>query len=499
MNIDNLLDSLKSDHKLGEQEIQNSIEILIRSILFEDIKKKSIRYERDYKISEIAKYDIYLLDKYEIYTPPIVIEFAPYIDSNYLDALLHHLFFNNNINFKTLLIIHLNDFKPKTSIFEEAKKIGVDLKFLNKSFINKVISRNKPFTEKTIKNLFSIKIQETVFNKEEDWKLHRLKLISSLSKIYKESKKTSLLIGAGVSCSANLPSWNELISGLFITYLINTNHENNELNDMKLNDFITSIREINKNFSEKYLKSALLSARYLRKGLASDDKDNSNDFIELLRENLYKNNKPRESKLIEVISQLCLPSRTGAKIHSIINYNFDDLLEQHFEKNNLKYKSIYYQNATYTNEELPIYHVHGFIPEKSTSYNNLDLIEMVFSEEGYHRMYSNPYHWSNLVQLANLRDNTCVMIGLSMDDPNLRRLLDISQNGNPNTNHYAFLKRVSLNEISSKKENESTMVEESFLKRHHNLQELIFKELGVNVIWFEEFEELPELLNQLLN
>lgn len=124
---------------------------------------------------------------------------------------------------------------------------------------------------------------------------------------------------------------------------------------------------------------------------------------------------------------------------------------------------------------------------------------MVFSEEGYHRMYSNPYHWSNLVQLANFRDNTCVMIGLSMDDPNLRRLLDIAQNGNPNANHYAFLKRVTLSEISTKNEGESVIVEVSFLERHHKLQELIFKELGVNVIWFEEFDELPQLLGQLLN
>lgn len=498
MNIDNLLSNLKNDYTLSEQEINNNIEILIRSIFFEDIKKKSIRFEKDYNVSEIVKYDIYFPDKYENYTPPVVIEFALHINNNYLDELLYHLVFNNNINFKTLIIIHINNFEPKASIFEEAKKIGINIKFLNKSYINKVIQRNKSFTEKTIKNLFSIKIQETVFNKEENWKLHRLKLISNLSKIYKESKKTTLLIGAGVSCSANLPSWNELISGLFITYLINTNYENKNIIDMKLNDFISSIKEINKNFSEKHLKSALLSARYLRKGLASDNKENSNDFIDLLRKNLYKSNQPRCSKLIEIIGQLCLPSRTGAKIHSIINYNFDDLLEQHFEKNNLKYKPIYYQNATYTNEELPIYHAHGFIPEKSNNYNNLDLIEMVFSEEGYHRMYSNPYHWSNLVQLANLRDNTCIMIGLSMDDPNLRRLLDISQNGNPNANHYAFLKRVSIEEISNKKDNESIMVEESFLNRHHNLQELIFKELGVNVIWFEEFEELPTLLNNLL-
>lgn len=86
-----------------------------------------------------------------------------------------------------------------------------------------------------------------------------------------------------------------------------------------------------------------------------------------------------------------------------------------------------------------------------------------------------------------------------MDDPNLRRLLDIAQNGNPNANHYALLQRVSLKEISNKKENESIIIEESFLKRHHNLQELIFKELGVNVIWFEEFDELPKLLGQLLD
>lgn len=498
MNIDTLLLNLKNDHKLSENEINHSIEILIRSIISEDIKKKSITFDRDYKISESAAYDLYLIDSYENYKPPIVIEVKPQINPNYFNALVHHLVFSNNINYKTLLIIHLDDFKPDENLIKEIKSLGIEIYFLNKIFINKIINKNKNFTEKIIKNLFSTKIQEAVFNKEDDWKAKRTKLVLDLRQIYNESGKTTLLIGAGVSCSANLPSWNELISGLFITYLININSDKNVLG-IEVGDFIESIQDINKNFSENHLKSALLSARYLRKGLATDDKENSNDFIELLRKNLYKNEKPRQSELITIIGKLCLPTRTGAKIHSIINYNFDDLLEQHFEQLNLKNKAIYFQNATYTNEELPIYHVHGFIPEQSSHYRNLELIEMVFSEEGYHRMYSNPYHWSNLVQLANFRDNTCVMIGLSMDDPNLRRLLDIAQNGNPNANHYALLQRVSLKEISNKKDNESIIIEESFLKRHHNLQELIFKELGVNVIWFEEFDELPQLLGQLLD
>ena len=127
-------------------------------------------------------------------------------------------------------------------------------------------------------------------------------------------------------------------------------------------------------------------------------------------------------------------------------------------------------------------------------------MDLIFSESGYHRMYSNPYHWSNLIQLSTLKENTCIMIGLSLDDPNLRRLLEIAQTGNNISKHFAFLRRINIEEFAeANKSLHSISLQTSFLERHHNLQELMFSELGINVIWFEEFEELPKLLTQLLN
>jgi len=42
-------------------------------------------------------------------------------------------------------------------------------------------------------------------------------------------------------------------------------------------------------------------------------------------------------------------------------------------------------------------------------------------------------------------------------------------------------------------------VAEDFLNKHHRLNEKIMKELGVTIIWFTEFDEIPEILNNLIN
>ena len=58
------------------------------------------------------------------------------------------------------------------------------------------------------------------------------------------------------------------------------------------------------------------------------------------------------------------------------------------------------------------------------------------------------YNWSNIIQLNCFLENTCMLIGLSVTDPNLRRLLDVAAKNNNVPKHYVLLKRLLLPKVS---------------------------------------------------
>ena len=87
-------------------------------------------------------------------------------------------------------------------------------------------------------------------------------------------------------------------------------------------------------------------------------------------------------------------------------------------------------------------------------------------------------------------------IGLSMNDPNLRRLLDISRNGISSIDqemdkrcHYAIIERKSLSNVPNAKKDTT----------HFELQERIMAEFGINILWFKQgnFKEIPRLIKYI--
>lgn len=246
-------------------------------------------------------------------------------------------------------------------------------------------------------------------------------------------------------------------------------------------------------FYQKYFNpTPLMIAQYLKNGLG-------NDFLKTIRNALYKGN-PSTSKLLDVIVELCRPQRSRESKHSIITFNFDDLIETNLAKNHIRYCSVYNEGQRPEKEELPIYHVHGYLPSKGElSRDN----NVVFSEDAYHSHFIDSFSWSNLIQLNHLNQNICIFVGLSMTDPNLRRLLDVAMRKNPGrkANHYVFKKRYNRDII----EKEMTKFigydsdnSDKFIRITEMLEEQDSKKLGLNVIWIDDFNDIPKFLERIL-
>lgn len=382
----------------------------------------------------------------------------------------------------------------------DPKSHEFDVKIWGPAEVNALVETYPAKANEIAKNLFALRLESATNKPKVEWKAERESIVAKLAELYRAGQ-FSLFLGAGVSSSAGMPDWNKLLNSLFVTYLSQDLDPNDSINDAAISELVARLNAVDE-------PSSLMAARYLRKGLTQPGSDKKG-FVKAVTTGLYGQRNPAfplNSALIISIANLCMPRRTGAKVRSVVTYNFDDLLERQLLEKSIIHKCVYTQNETYDLDELPVYHVHGFIPENDAQYEKLDTSTLVFSEEGYHQIYADAYHWSNLVQLNSLRENNCLMVGLSMTDPNLRRLLEIAARNIERSKHFAFIKRLTeerfcfeTNSITGERVpvvgNLSSARE--FLERHHLLNEELMKELGVTIIWFEHYDDIPEILRRI--
>ena len=63
----------------------------------------------------------------------------------------------------------------------------------------------------------------------------------------------------------------------------------------------------------------------------------------------------------------------------------------------------------------------------------------MFTEAQYHSQANRPYHWSNVVQIKMMSNTVGLMVGMSMSDRNVRRLLDALRRTPVRAELYAIL------------------------------------------------------------
>lgn len=290
-----------------------------------------------------------------------------------------------------------------------------------------------------------------------------------------------LFLGAGVSIDGGIPLWSTLIKTLHVSML-------NRLTEDK--NLSLEQREMMQELAlDNEMESPLMQMRYIRSGFSNEE------YYKMVHAALYEHNINLDTGLLNAIAKVSMAQRGGSGIKSIVTYNFDDLLERKFEQSAIPAHIIYDENGRQNVNKLNVYHVHGYLPSDYSKTS--DEPNLIFSEEDYHRVYRDAYSWSSLVQLNALRENTCLFIGCSLSDPNLRRLLDVTVRGDETPRHYAFLKK---NKICKK--NNSQAVDEKIIEIYQkiddNIQTAYYQKLGLNIIWIDDFEEIPTILKSFL-
>lgn len=320
----------------------------------------------------------------------------------------------------------------------------------------------------------------------DEWRAKRDGYLATLRQEYNENG-VAIFLGAGVSQGSKLPTWTDLVSGLFTMAF--TEKLGAETNEADVGALSRALAELN--------PSNLQLTRYLRQAMRADAKE----FVDEVAKLLYRNfSTGVKSPLLNEVVDLCRPTRSGARVHGVITYNFDDLLESGFTESKVEHLSIFHGDTYPSVRQLPVYHVHGFIPRDFTRYDRIEDNLLIFSEENYHRVYTDPYHWSNIVQLSTLHERTCILLGLSMTDPNLRRLLEAGTRDSTAPRHYAFMKRSSRDDLIKVEPAVDALpaaLVDDFLRAHHVTQAAVMEEIGVNVVWFDDHSEMPDALRQL--
>lgn len=273
----------------------------------------------------------------------------------------------------------------------------------------------------------------------------------------------ALVLGAGVSCSEGALSWNDMVK----------NFEKILVNKLKIKSVLDKIGDTN------------LIATQLYKELLPKE-----SYYKTIYNSIYNNySKPQKNSdtLLENISILISKLRE-ARNFRVMTYNYDNYVEQYLKVYNIKYNVIFDVSDT-QNINLPIYHVHGYLPmvknicefksDKNDEFKHQIkyLSSIKLTEDDYNILYNDAYSWQIGVQLSFFRENRCLFVGCSLKDPNIRRLLRMAEK--QQKRHFAI-----INKGDMEKEN-------LVIATNH------FYKMGIYVIWISNHDDCKNIVKRL--
>ena len=300
-------------------------------------------------------------------------------------------------------------------------------------------------------------------------------------------KKVSWVLGSGISKCAGLPLWEECLLKMWARMLMLDKSVNNTEDEFQtalynlksqLDGDATFLEKINlliqgEQYSEALsrintLESAEYIKNFIEKMIGENLPEKSEEFeriknatyFNLLKSSLSIENSlgnplsledneselwgKIEHKVLGVLAQYFSAHAEKSKI-TVINYNFDDLLEFALMKSGLPKEKCYVKNPGTAevldeSEGVHIYHPHGTISVAPVSYAR-ESRNIVLAESDYDNLEKKTYIWENSIQAKALHDSSCVFLGFSGEDYNFRRIIKNMEKGEERqeNKHYMFI------------------------------------------------------------
>jgi hypothetical protein len=320
---------------------------------------------------------------------------------------------------------------------------------------------------------------------------------SQLEETY-QKKGLVLALGAGVSVGCGLPNWEGLLKRLMERCF---GEEGLSLYQ-QLKDSDYTLPAIAGVIENACLEQGIEHSELVRQELYKDfpffpdgvDKGNRGQFIRYIR---------GCNPTLRAVASWCAQRDEGKRtyspnplIHAVVSFNVDAVLQAYayarYQKRLLR--TVERPSARATPGRINVYHMHGYLRfDKYSGDRTKEAPDvLVFTEQEYFDFFNQPNSLFNYTFLYLLREYSCLFIGLSMNDDNIRRLL-----------HYSKAER----ERSFEREGVSQPKEREII-RHlailpdwtapevNPLTEASLKRLGTRVLWVSksDFSEIPERL-----
>jgi hypothetical protein len=192
------------------------------------------------------------------------------------------------------------------------------------------------------------------------------------------------------------------------------------------------------------------------------------------------------------------------RVHAIINFNIDAVLRKYIgvrypraDEKKALVRTVERASKSSSSKRINIYHMHGYL-RFDTRANEPDseaYDKLVFAEQEYFDFFNSPTSLFNYTFLCLLREHSCLFIGLSMKDDNIRRLLHYLRK--ERVQAYEEEKDKERAEIESKVMRHFAILKQSESEATNQLIEQSLSYLGTIVLWIDKYEQIPELLSKM--